>query len=62
FVILGRLRLFGVFPFVEAYVALDDARRVTALYQWASRVPLETAATWLRDFFLAPAAGARNVS
>ncbi|MFL5359572.1 MAG: patatin-like phospholipase family protein [Myxococcales bacterium] len=61
-VILGPSRYFRLDPVLEANVALDDARRVNDLYQWASRVPIETAATWLRDFFLAPAAGARNVS
>jgi HCOMODA/2-hydroxy-3-carboxy-muconic semialdehyde decarboxylase len=36
-VILGPSRYFRLDPVLEANVALDDARRVNDLYQWASR-------------------------
>ena len=61
-VILGPTRYFRLDPLLDANVALDDAGRVNDLYDWASRVPIQATVDWLRGFFLAPDAGAVNVS
>ena len=37
---------------LDSNVDLDDAGRVQDLYDWASRVPLNSAVEWLKTFYV----------